>query len=198
MAEERDKDFKKVLLPVFHGERVEFSMFWHRFMACAATNGFDSALREDGTPEPSMPANSTALIPQNDIREMQLQAKARNSKAMLAFTLARKTQSLHVTISDAMTTEWPNGLASLVVMALLDEYSPSDTAAGIEAAAMLDKVKWKANQSPMKLFEQLATIRNMFPEKVTEEQLITTMMAKAPKEYKTIISLFSKNSFKVN
>ena len=64
---------------------------------------------------------------------------------MSAFTLALKTQSLHDTISDAMTTEWPNGLASLVVMALLDEYSPSDTAAGVEAAAMLDIVKWKAN-----------------------------------------------------
>ena len=45
----------------------------------------------------------------------------------------------------------------------------------------------------MKLFEQLATIRNMFPEKVTEEQLITTMMAKAPKEYKTIITMESRS-----
>ena len=76
MAEERDKDFEMVLLPVFHGERVVFFMFWRRFMAYAATNGFNSALREDGTPEPSMPASSTALISQNDIREMQLQAKA--------------------------------------------------------------------------------------------------------------------------
>jgi hypothetical protein len=138
-----------------------FSMFWRQFLAYAATNGFDSALREDGTPEPSMPANAAALILQNDIGEMQLQALARNNKAMSAFTLAFKTQS--------------------VTMALLDEYSPSDTAAGVEAAAMLDKVKWKADQSPMKLFEQLATVRNMFPEKVTEEQLITTMMAKAPR-----------------
>jgi hypothetical protein len=192
MAEERDKDFEKVLLPVFHGERVEFSMFWHQFLAYAAMNGVDSALREDGTPEPSMPANAAATIPNNDIGEMQLQAKARNSKAMSAFMLALKTQSLHVTISDAMTTDWPNGLASLVVMALLDEYIPSDTAAGIEAAAMLDKVKWKANQSPLNLFEQMATIRNMFPEKVTEEQLITTMMAKAPKEYKIIITMESR------
>jgi hypothetical protein len=88
MAEEKDKDFEKVLLPVFHGERVEFSMFWHRFLAYAATNGFDSALREDGTPEPSMPANSRAVIPQNDIGAMQLQAMARNNKAMSAFTLA--------------------------------------------------------------------------------------------------------------
>jgi hypothetical protein len=191
MAEERDKDFEKVLLPVFHGERVEFSLFWHQFLAYAATNRFDSALRVDGTPEPSMPANAAATIPNNDIGEMQLQAKARNSKAMSAFTLALKTQSLHATIIDVMTANWPKGLASQVMMALLDEYSPSDTAAGVEAAAMLDKVKWKANQSPMKLFEQLATVRNMFPEKVTEEQLITTMMVKAPKEYKTIITMES-------
>jgi Zinc knuckle len=33
----------------------------------------------------------------------------------------------------------------------------------------------------------------MFPEKVTEEQLITTMMAKAPKEYKTIITMESRS-----
>jgi hypothetical protein len=92
-----------------------------------------------------------------------------------------------------MTMDWPKGMASLMVRALLDEYSPSDTAAGVEAAAMLDKVKWKANQSPMKIFEQLATIKNMFPEKVTEEQLITTMMVKAPKEYKTIITMESQS-----
>jgi hypothetical protein len=38
MDDERDKDFEKLLLPIFHGERVEFSMFWHRFLAYAATN----------------------------------------------------------------------------------------------------------------------------------------------------------------
>jgi hypothetical protein len=81
----------------------------------------------------------------------------------------------------------------LVVQALLNEYSPSNTAAGVEVAAMLDKVKWRANQSPMKLFEQLATIRNMLPDKVTDEQLITTMMANAPKEYKSIITTESRN-----
>jgi hypothetical protein len=27
--QDKDKDYEKVLLPVFHGERVEFSMFWH-------------------------------------------------------------------------------------------------------------------------------------------------------------------------
>jgi hypothetical protein len=140
-----------------------------------------------------MPTNSRVLIPQNNIGDMQLQAMSRNNRAMSAFTLAFKTQSLHATISDAMTTNWSKGLASLVLMALLDEYSPSDTAAGVEAAAMLDKVKWKANQSPMKLFEQLATIRNMFLEKVIEEQLITTMMAQAPKEYKTIITMESRS-----
>jgi hypothetical protein len=110
-----------------------------------ATIGFNSALREDGTPEPSMPANSRAVVPDNDTGDLQHQAMARNNKAMSAFTLAFKTQSLHVTISDAMTSNWPKGLASLVTMALLDEYSPSDTAAGVEAAAMLDKVKWKAD-----------------------------------------------------
>ena len=89
--------------------------------------------------------------------------------------------------------EWPNGLASLVVRALIEEYSPSNTEAGVEAAAMLDKVKWKANQSLMKVFEQLATIRNMLPGKVTEEQLITTMMAKALKVYKTIIKMESRS-----
>jgi Zinc knuckle len=193
MAEEKDKDFEKVLLLVFHGERVEFSMFWRQFLAYAATNGFDSALREDGTPELAIPANSRAAIPDNEIGDMQHQAMARNNKVMSAFTLAFKTQSLHGTISDAMTRDWPKGLASFVTMALIDEYSPSDTAAGVEAAAMLDKVKWKADESPTKLFEQLATIRNMFPEIVTEEQLITTMMAKAPKEYKTIITMESQS-----
>jgi hypothetical protein len=98
MAEEKDKDFEKVLLPVFHGERVEFPMFWRRFLAYAATNGFDSALREDGTPEPSMPANSRATIPDNDVGDLQRQAVSRNNKAMAAFTLAFKTQSLHATI----------------------------------------------------------------------------------------------------
>jgi hypothetical protein len=58
-------------------------------------NGFNDVLREDGTPEPAMPANLRALIPANDIGEMQLQAIARNNKAMSAFTLAFKTQSLH-------------------------------------------------------------------------------------------------------
>ena len=85
MAEERDKDFEKVLLPVFHGERVEFSMFWRRFLAYAVTNGFDSALRKDGTPEPAMPADSAALIPANDIGEMMLQAKARKQQSDVGF-----------------------------------------------------------------------------------------------------------------
>ena len=78
MVEEQDKDrdYEKVLLPVFHGERVEFSMFWCRLMAYAVTNGFYDTLQEDGTAEPAMPANSRALIPDNDIGEMQLQAIA--------------------------------------------------------------------------------------------------------------------------
>jgi hypothetical protein len=134
-----------------------------------------------------------ALILANNIGDMQLQVILCNNTAMSAFTLAFKTQSLHATTCDVMTMDWPKGLASLVVRALLDEYSPSDTVAGVEAAAMLDKVKWKADQSPMKIFAQLATIKNMFPEKVTEEQFITTMMAKAPKDYKTIITMESRS-----
>ena len=94
-------------------------------------------------------------------------------------------------IARAQTDEWPNGLAYMVVKELLDKYKPSDNMSRVEAGLMLINVTMKKNDDPSVLFEKISEIQNRYntvTRKLDEEDLIATVIAVAPAEYKSLLT----------
>ena len=72
----------------------------------------------------------------------------------MAFT----TNELLGYIHEAMTAEYPDGLAFLVVRQLLDDFQPQDKMSRVELRRRLNAIKMKPNENPKRLFEQISTV----------------------------------------
>jgi hypothetical protein len=82
----------------------------------------------------------------------------------------------------AKTTEWPDGLAHLVVSALFKKYQPQDTITRVELRQQLSAVKMKKSKVPATLFEQLSSVENKHntdTKHIEEEDLILAVVLDA-------------------
>jgi hypothetical protein len=155
-----------------------------------ALHKFSAALKD--TAETALPVSKEEDA--GDTNEEKA-TRRRNLMAMCNFMLALATEGLCGMIFKAMTTEWPTGLAHLVVKALNDKYRPKETISRVELRNILNEVKMTNTKAhPSKLFEQLHRIKNRSNDpknrvKIDPEDLIACAIAAAPDQYQVVIAV---------
>jgi len=95
-------------------------------------------------------------------------------------------------VSKAMTQEWPDGLAYLVVQNLMKRFRPVDTISKVEMRQRLNQVTMKEGSNPSLLFEKLATIEDQFISpgaRLDETDLIAVVLDVAPREYQSMLTV---------
>jgi hypothetical protein len=187
---ESSREAKSVRLPVFDGAYKNFQVWWTRFMAYAAVYKFAQALTIGG--EAAMPATeATSINPTTATGKEQEAAKRRNAVAIANLTMAFTSEATMSLVYKAMKTDWPSGLAHLVVEALFKEYQPQDTITRVELRQMLNGVKMKKGEGPATLFQQISSIENKYntaTKQIDEEDLIAVVLDAAPMEYQAILT----------
>lgn len=181
---------KSLKLPTFNGEKEDFAVFWMRFSAYATVYDFVMTLVKGG--EPDLPASADEqLDPTKDADKKKIAARKRNNVAIANMTMAFSTQAMLALIEQSCTDKWPSGLAYVVMELLFARFRPDDVITRVELRKQLAKVSMKVNAKPSTLFEQISSIRNRFNKgtrKVDEEELIATVLEKAPKEYQAVLT----------
>jgi hypothetical protein len=112
-----DNDTKSLRTPQFSGKQEDFQMWWMRFKAYAMILHFTAALGDKK--EADLPDEEEEKL--GDTKD-QKSARKRNLNAIYHFTMAFTTEALMGIIFKAQTTEWPSGLAYLIVKALFERY----------------------------------------------------------------------------
>ena len=94
-------------------------------------------------------------------------------------------------MSSTKDLSWPGGLTHKVVVKLKEKYQPNDKVSRVELHWRLNRVKMGKTDDPIELFEQIASIKNAFQtnkQTVDEEDLLATVLEKAPEEYASILA----------
>jgi hypothetical protein len=89
-------------------------------------------------------------------------------------------------VSRAVTDEWPDGLAYLIVKNLMKRYRPIDAISRVEMRQKLNQISKRKDSNPTMLFEKLAPIQDQFlaPElRIDKANLIAVVFIVAPVEY---------------
>ena len=108
-------------IPAFDGKEEKFSMWWQRFKAFAALKRFIQAIQD--TPEQDLPDDETVVLDQSNEKEkLMIAARERNATAMAALTMAFVTPKLMMIVKKASNSDWPGGLAYIVVQELFKRY----------------------------------------------------------------------------
>ena len=188
MSEEYSSTMKA---PSFDGKKESFQMFWIRFDAFANVKNFERALMNDK----DMPASAAdvLLLDENDANDKKaFAAVKRNKVAWAQMTLALNTEALLAIMSSTKDLAWPGGLAHKVVVKLKEKYQPNDRVSRVKLRRRLDRVEMSKTDDPSELFEQIASIKNAFQtnntQTVDEEDLLATVLEKAPEEYASILA----------
>jgi hypothetical protein len=150
---ESASDAKSWRLPVFDGMYEKFQIWWVRFIAFATVFKFAEALKSGGE-SALIGLRDADMIDEttNDGKE-QAAAKKRNAIAMANLTMAFTSETTMGLVWKAMSSDWPGGLAHLVVTSLFKKYQPQDTITRVELRQMLNGVKMKKGENPVTLFE---------------------------------------------
>jgi hypothetical protein len=121
----------------------------------------------------------------------QAAAVKRNAIAMANLTMAFTSEATMGLVFKAKTTEWPSGLAHLVVSGLNKKYNPQDTISRVELRQRLSAIRMKKNEDPTTLFEQISSIENKYntsTRHIEEEDLIAVVLDAAPQEYQSLLT----------
>ena len=90
-----------------------------------------------------------------------------------------------------MTDDCPGGIAYKVFERLKKKYQPKDGLTDVELQERLTSISMKKDDNPDLLFDQLSTIKNWYNtpnKKVSESQMVAIVMARAPKDYKSLLT----------
>ena len=118
-------------------------------------------------------------------------AKKRNAIAMANMTMAFTSEGTIALVYEAMTDDWPGGLAHKVVAMLKKKYQPQDSMTKVELRKRLAMVSMKKKENPSTLFEQLSAIKNCYntsTKKIEEEELMAVVISAAPHEYQAVLT----------
>ena len=166
-------------------------MFWIRFDAFANVKNFKKALANDRD-MPSSEADAYRLDENDANNKKAFAAVKRNKVAWAQMTLALNTEALLAIMSSNKDLAWPGGLAHKVVVKLKEKYQPNDRVSRVKLRRRLDRVEMSKTDDPSELFEQIASIKNAFQtnntQTVDEEDLLATVLEKAPEEYASILA----------
>jgi len=181
---------KSIRLPTFSGEHKDFQIWWMRFRAYANVHGFAVSIQRKA--DINLPESEDAEIDETtDVGKKQAKAKKMNAIAMANLTMAFTTEALMGIVNKAVKTEWPSGLAYLVIDALFKKYVPQDLISMVELRKALNSVTMKKTEDPANLFEALSGIENKYNTaayQIPQTELIATVLEKAPAEYSSVIT----------
>ena len=182
-----------IKLPTFNGEESSYQIWWTRFQAYARVKRFSQGLgMQNSLPDSQEEYDKLLLLDSpTDDEKKKIKAGYANDIAIAQLTMAFESASLINKIGDCKTKEWPHGLAYMIVTKLQDEYEPKDTVSKIELRRDLSAVYMKKNDDPEVLFSKLAKIENKYSSakyKVAQEELMATVLDKAPLEYAVILA----------
>jgi len=123
---------KLVRLPTFDGSHNNFQLWWTRFVMYAMVYKFVEVISKDA-PEADMPLSEMEALDEteNDDKK-KIAVEKRNAVAMANLSMAFTSEGTMGLVYKAMTTEWPNGLAHLVIKGLFKKYQPQDTMMRVE------------------------------------------------------------------
>ena len=178
----------KVTLPKFNGKQEGFMTWWMRFRAYAAVVGFTQSIG-DGQ-DPDLPRTENEELSSNEtIKKKQEKALKCNRVAMASFTMAFTAEQLIGLCYKAMTTEWPTGLASLVVRFLKKKYNPEDIVTKIELRRELNAVTMGRDDDPETMFEAISLLTNKYRSaNISEEDQIAVILENAPPAYASTLT----------
>ena len=182
---------KSVRLPTFDGDYKKFQLWWTRFNAYATVYKFKQALTDEDDKHRPFSETEEIKDPLSTEGMAMEAAKKRNEVAMASLTMAFTSESVMRMVYKSYTTQWPNGLAKLVVQALMKKYCPIDTISRVEMRQKLNKVAMKKGADPATLFEQLSAIENQYTtpdRKIEEGDLIAVVLDAATDEYQAVLT----------
>ena len=124
-----------VKVPIFYGKDESFHGWWIKFQAYSRVKGFNSVLKdagimitesdvEDLEEKPKYGSGETDARTENE--EKQLRLGKKNMLAMAHLTMAFGTEALLNKIASACTTDWPGGLAYVLIEQLKNKSAPQD------------------------------------------------------------------------
>ena len=185
---------KSVRLLLFNGKAENFQIWWARFKAYAKMYKFSQSVKE--TIDPDLPSSETAVLSTDaDTMAKQKLALDRNEEAMANLTLAMTTESAMSMVFVAMTNDWPGGLATTVVVALLNKYAPQDLTSKLEVQTELTNVSMSEHEDPATIFKQLSVIEGRSRNTpISDDDLMATALAAAPKAYAGAIASEQTNN----
>jgi hypothetical protein len=108
---------------------------------------FTQSLAEGG--ETSMPLTDAMVLSEETPEgKASMAAKKRNALAVAFITMALTSDGTMNIVYKVITTDWPGGLAHVIVAALFKKYQPR-----VELRLMLSGISMKKNEDPEVLFE---------------------------------------------
>jgi hypothetical protein len=178
--------------PTYDGKKEKFPMWITRLEAVASIKGFEDALSESTMGElPVTKAGADALDAKVTTDAPALKAVKMNKLAWAYLTMALQTEGLIALINSTKDTAWPTGVAWKAIKKLKEKYQPKDFVSKVELRRKLNAVYMKDNENPSVLFEKIASIKNAFAmngHNIQEDELLATVMEKAPKSYSGILA----------
>jgi hypothetical protein len=123
---------------------------------------------------------------------LQPAAKKRNEIVIANFTITFMSEGTIRLVYKASTADWPDGLAHLIVVMMLQRYMPQDTVTHVELRQqMLNKVLMKPNDDARVIFEQISTVENRYTtamQQIEKEDLIAVVLDPAAKDYQAVLT----------
>jgi hypothetical protein len=177
---------KGLLLPFFNGDPNKFKGWWMRFKAYATIKNFAAAIER--TKETELPATEVTDV-SSDMPKKS--ARDRNMMAIACLTASFQDDGLLNMVEQSMTSDWPSGLACVVVDELFKKYRPVDVMSRVEMRSRLNHVSMKTDDDPRVMFDQLASIQNAYnttARKIDPDDFIAVALEKAPDQYKSILT----------
>jgi hypothetical protein len=113
--------------------------------------------------------------------------------------MAFVTEGVLVVLYQAMTPEWPNGLAYCFIHSLARKFCSIDMMSKIKLRAELNSITMKKKDKPSNLFEKISSLKNWYNcgvNTISEDELMAVVIGTAPIEYQS--SLLNEQRSKGN
>ena len=179
---------KSIPLPHFDGKDENFELFWPKFQAYAKLKGFAETIRS--TLDPELPTTEGVYDNDANKAKKQREAEMKNNLAIAAFTMAFDSVALMNRISDAKSSKYPDGLAHSVVTGLLKKHRPTDRLSKMEALADLDAVTMEENDDPENMFNEIATIKQVYKDsQMDDANYLNHVLKVVSEDYKQVIAV---------
>jgi hypothetical protein len=92
-------------------------------------------------------------------------------------------------IFKGITDTWPNGMAHLIVKALMKKFRPRDALSQLELYESVMQMQLGPGEDPTELFTQLADLENHFGvHHYPEQQVVAAIMRLIPPEYRAAVA----------